>query len=87
MSHEFNPKSVDAVLAKILAQIDQLDRNLGTHRVELNAKLEQISGDVVGLGNRVTTLEQERWYQRGVVAAVAVGVAVAWEWVSGKLFK
>ena len=70
---EFNPNSTDAVLARIL-----------TNQEEHTQKLREIRDEARKTNGRVTSLERERWYQRGVVAAVAVVVTMAWDVVRGR---
>ena len=64
----FDPNSTDAVFARILQRMDAQD-----------AALARIETAVNKTNGRVTSLERDRWHQRGIVAAIAAGVAGAWE--------
>lgn len=70
---DFNPNSTDAVLAKILA-------NQEAHSTKLDAIAEQAQRT----SGRVTDLEREKWYVRGVTATIAVLASAAWEAVKLK---
>lgn len=71
MSNDFNERSPDAMFSKILQRMDTQAETLG--------RIEQSMGRT---NERVDTLERERWYQRGVVAVVSVGVVAGWEWIT-----
>jgi hypothetical protein len=47
-------------------------------------KLERIEQQTEKTNGRVTALERDRWYQRGVVAAIALGAGAAWEWINSR---
>lgn len=69
MSSDFNEHSTDAMFSRILQRMDAQDESL--LRIE-RGQLETSS--------RVNSLERERWYQRGVTAAVSVIVVAAWDY-------
>jgi len=73
MSADFNPQSLDATLAKILANQDHHTETLG----EIRAQAAKTNG-------RVTELERDKWYVRGVTAGLAVLAPGAWEWFRAK---
>ena len=73
MSADFNPHSPDAMFARVLSRLDAQD--------EL---LHEIREGVQKTNGRVTALERERWYQRGIVATIAVLAGGAWEWMKAR---
>jgi nitrogen fixation/metabolism regulation signal transduction histidine kinase len=68
MSEDFNPNSTDSMFARVLQRMDAQDK-----------MLEEIRTQTTKTNGRVTALEQERWYQRGVIAAITCGVLMLWE--------
>jgi hypothetical protein len=68
----YDPESQDAMFARILERMDSQDR-----------LLEEIKTQVYKTNGRVTALEQEKWFQRGVVAVITVSATVLWEWLTG----
>jgi len=77
MENTFNPNSSDAMFAKVLQRLDTQDETL--QRIEQNT-----SSGLGSLGNRVGALERERWYQRGITAAIATVCIGIWEWITRK---
>lgn len=73
MSNDFNDRSPDAMFARILQRMDTQDEAL--------ARIESASTTT---SSRIDTLERERWYQRGVVAALSVIASASWEWFFGR---
>jgi hypothetical protein len=69
-SGSFDPNSLDAVLGRLLQSAESQDKAL--------ARIEEAVNKTNG---RVTSLERDKWYQRGIVAAIGVGAGVAWELV------
>jgi len=69
----YDPESQDAMFARILERMDSQDR-----------LLEEIKIQVYKTNGRVTALEQEKWFQRGVVAVITVAATVFWEWLTGR---
>jgi hypothetical protein len=84
--HDFNPQSPDAMFARILERMDQLDLALQESRSDVNERLDFLVSESKGLGERVGSLEHDKWYQRGVVAAVAVFATAGWEALKTFLF-
>ncbi len=70
---DFNPKSNDAMFATILQRIE--DVTASQHRIESRMLADS---------SRIDTLEREKWFQRGVVAAIGIGVTAVWNWVIRK---
>jgi hypothetical protein len=66
---DFNPNSQDAILAKILANQEEHGR-----------LIRETHAQAIKTNGRVTALEQEKWYVRGVTAVVAVFAGGAWEY-------
>jgi SepF-like predicted cell division protein (DUF552 family) len=74
MNEDYNPNSIDAVLARIEA-------NQKDHTETLN----EIRDEAKKTNGRVTALEQDKWHTRGVTAAVSVLAVAVWEyWKGGK---
>jgi len=69
----YNPDSYDSNLARILARMDAQD-----------ASLARIEAGVAKTNGRVSDLEREKWYQRGIVAAVGLISAGLWQWFNRK---
>jgi len=69
MNQQFNPNSTDAMFARIMERLD-----------ELKATTDEIRDEAKHTNGRVTSLEKEKWYQRGVAATVAVLAGAVWEW-------
>ncbi len=72
-AEDYNPNSIDATLSKIIQRLDQQD-----------TVLARIDMGVTKTNGRVTTLEQDKWYQRGFTAAIGATAAVAVEWVKSR---
>lgn len=68
MSADFNPNSIDATLAKILANQEQHGE-----------KLDRIEAKHTITADKVQRLEQDKWYVRGVTATVGLLAPGAWE--------
>jgi hypothetical protein len=71
---DFNPNSTDAILSRILQRMEAQDMTLG-----------RIESAVHKTNGRVNALERDRWYQRGIAAAIAVTAGCAWEYVKGRV--
>lgn len=63
----YNPSSQDAMFARILEKLDAQDHTL-----------KEIKDQVYKTNGRVNELERDRWYQRGVVASIGIGVSYVW---------
>lgn len=70
---DFNPKSTDAMFARILVELESV-----------RTTLKEVRDEAQKTNGRVTRLDRERWYQRGIVAAVSILVIAAWNWWTGK---
>lgn len=68
MSDDYNPNSTDSMFARVLQRMDAQDQIL-----------EEIRSQVTKTNGRVTELEHEKWYQRGIIAAITAGVMLLWE--------
>lgn len=86
MSYDYDPQSSDAMFSRILEQLKQVNASLEKSRTDMSARLDELVTESRGLGSRVTRLEHERWYQRGIVAAVVLFVAAGWEWVKTRFW-
>ncbi len=65
----FNEHSTDAMFSKLLQRLDGLDTTLA-----------RIESQTIRTNGRVTELEREKWYTRGVTATIAIIAGGAWEW-------
>lgn len=70
---DFNPQSPDAMFATVLERLN-----------ELKTTSERIESAVNKTNGRVTALERDKWYQRGIMAVVSVSAVAAWQWFTGK---
>lgn len=68
MSDDYNPNSSDSMFARVLQRMDAQDQIL-----------EEIRSQVTKTNGRVTVLEHEKWYQRGIIAAITGAVILIWE--------
>lgn len=64
----YDPQSNDAMFARILEEIRHL-----------NVKVDEIREQVYKTNGRVTSLEHDKWYQRGVVAIIGIAIAGIWD--------
>lgn len=85
---DYNPNSTDSTFAMIIQRLDSQDRTAAEYRASLKEAicrqekmLQEIKAQTEKTNGRVNTLEQERWYQRGMVAAFALAVTMVWEYV------
>lgn len=69
MSQDYNPNSIDATLAKILANQEKHGETL----VRIETQAAKTNG-------RVDALEHDKWYVRGVTATIGLLAPGAWEW-------
>ncbi len=74
---EFNPNSVDAVVSRIDTRLGQLDDKM-ERIVALTETLQREHSE------RLRKLEEERWYQRGAVAAISVVAVAFWNWLTSR---
>lgn len=63
----YDPVSQDAMFSRILEKLDNQDHTL-----------KEIKDQVTKTNGRVNDLERDRWYQRGVVASIGIGVSYVW---------
>jgi len=68
MSDDYNPNSTDSMFARVLQRMDAQDQIL-----------EEIRTQVTKTNGRVTVLEHEKWYQRGIIATITAGILMLWE--------
>lgn len=80
----YEPKSHDAMFARIMEHLDYQDKDSDTHRKAVISRLDLIQTAVDKTNGRVTKLEREKWHNRGFVAALGLGVTCAWEWLTRK---
>ena len=68
MNDDYNPNSSDSMFARVLQRMDSQDKIL-----------EEIHNQVKKTNGRVTALERDKWYQRGIIAAISTGIVIVWE--------
>jgi CHASE3 domain sensor protein len=68
VSDDYNPNSSDSMFARVLQRMDAQDQIL-----------EEIRSQVTKTNGRVTVLEHEKWYQRGIIATITAGILMLWE--------
>ena len=56
------------MFARVLQRMDAQDQIL-----------EEIRSQVTKTNGRVTVLEHEKWYQRGIIATITAGIIMLWE--------
>jgi hypothetical protein len=71
-NHEFRPNSQDAMFARILEKLD-----------DLKADTREIRTDQATISERVSVIEREKWFVRGVTATIGVIAGGVWTWISG----
>jgi hypothetical protein len=78
----FDPHSQDSMFSQILVRIDQLGDQVKEHRNEVRTSFGQFQADNRAAVSRIEQLEQAAWRQRGFVAAIALVVPAAWQWLT-----
>lgn len=68
MSEDYNPNSSDSMFARVLQRMDAQDKIL-----------EEIRTQVTKTNGRVNVLEHDKWYQRGIIAAITSAMIMIWE--------
>lgn len=88
---DFNPNSTDSVFAMIIQRLDNQDKTAAEYRSSLKEAisrqekmLQEIKAQTEKTNGRVDALEQERWYQRGMVAAFALTITMIWEYLKNR---
>ena len=69
----YDPASQDAMFSRILQKLENQD-----------STLSEIKNQVYKTNGRVTDLEKDRWYQRGIVATIGFGVSFVWSLLSNR---
>lgn len=69
----FDEHSTDAVLAKILVKVENIEKNQLAHYTE-----------VLLVKDRVTVLEKDKWTQRGIVTAIGLVAPTILAWLTKK---
>ena len=67
----YDPNSTDAMLARIIQRLDNQD-----------TILHEIKEQVYKTNGRVNGLENDKWFQRGVVAVIGIIATALWNWIS-----
>lgn len=70
---DFNSHSTDAMFATLIAEIKTVRESQ-----------QRTEGALESFAQRVLSLEREKWYQRGVVAAISIGAVAAWDFITRK---
>lgn len=71
-NNEFRPMSSDAMFARILERLD-----------DLKTDTRDIRADQTTISERVSVIEREKWFVRGVTATIGVIAGGVWTWISG----
>lgn len=82
MPGSFDPYSSNAQFATILERLSRQDVNFSEHRDEMKILFSDFKSDLVEAKSRVTTLEQEKWSNRGFVAAIGLAIPFLWQWIT-----
>ena len=84
--NDFNPNSMDSTFAMIIQRLDNQDKLAAEYRASLkemiglqNVILQEIKAETKRTNGRVTSLENEKWFQRGYAAAAGAGLMISWE--------
>lgn len=72
--NNFNPNSIDTMLSKLLTKDEERAKQLDMLSKQIKEGFEELDG-------RIGALERDKWYQRGVVATLAVAASSLWEYV------
>lgn len=86
MSEQFNPNSIDAVLAGITQQLKSLNESVADLSESLRSQHEDTREEIAAVAQRVSGLERWRWYLLGAFAAGGIGGGVSAD-IIGRLLK
>lgn len=78
MSDNFNPNSLDSMLSQLLTKDQQHEKQMRELSEQIKVGFEKIDG-------RIGVLERDKWYQRGVVATLAIAASSLWEYAKRHL--
>lgn len=70
--NDFNPNSNDASFARLFERMD-------TQHAQLDRIERTLEKRITDLEKRVGLHDRDRWYQRGIVAAIAMVISLGWE--------
>jgi len=69
----YDPSSQDSMFSRIMEKLENQDH-----------ALREIKEQVYKTNGRVNDLERDRWYQRGVVASIGIGVSYLWNIITNR---
>lgn len=69
----YDPSSQDSMFSRIMEKLENQDH-----------ALKEIKEQVYKTNGRVNDLERDRWYQRGVVASIGIGVSYLWNIITNR---
>jgi hypothetical protein len=69
----YDPSSQDSMFSRIMEKLENQDH-----------ALKEIKEQVYKTNGRVNDLERDRWYQRGVVASIGIGVSYVWNIITNR---
>ncbi len=80
----FDPHSTDSMFATVLARLGQQDKMAEEFRAQAKLVAAETLAAVHAVGGRVSSLENDRWFNRGVAAALGAGASAVVAWWKNK---
>lgn len=79
----YDSNSPNALFSRILGRLDDQDRSALEFRREMKETLSSYQAAQKTTEDKVGRLENAQWRQRGFVAAIAFGIPLFWQWMTG----
>jgi hypothetical protein len=78
--------SDDKEVSELKSELEAIRKELGEIKAALCGPLGMtgIIGTIASHEDRLRTLENERWWQRGVAAGIGAIAAAAWQWITSR---
>lgn len=76
----YDPNSHDSKFSIILTRLDNQDEASLVHRTEIKDFMAEMRAALLLHAGKLEASDREKWYQRGFVAAITLGVSAAWAW-------
>lgn len=80
----YDPNSSDSMFARVLSELKNQNDTAAQFRENAKDLAEQTLAAIQAIGSRVTTLENQKWFERGIVAAIGVAGSALWNWFHSK---
>lgn len=80
----YDPNSMDSRVSEILTRLDAQDDASYIYRAELKEFMAEMRAEFVKYGSKFEAADREKWYQRGFVAAITLGISALWAWLNHK---